>query len=217
MIVKNGIVVTAGLCICACFADAIPTDRQIRGFFEMSGTNRECYTNMLPYFCSMRDAARAGTCSNELRHAQYLILTNVVERPLATNGNYLLNFAPKVDMLAWVCGFSSVRSDVDAANYLADSIGFVQPLPTCDYTNELREACLSNDVMSCEMRWRPIFSYNNRLSEYRHAVMLRFHSLYFSVLKTVPESDQSYFLTNVINRARLTESEVRTLLDTEYD
>lgn len=199
------------------FAEDILTDEEIQRIFALPGTNRECYTNMLPYFCSMRDAARAGTCSNELRHAQYLILTNVVERPLATNGDYLLNFAPKVDMLAWVCGFSSVRSDVDAANYLADSIGFVQPLPTCDYTNEFREACLSNDVMSCEMRWRPIFSYNNRLSEYRHAVMLRFHSLYFSVLKTVPESDQSYFLTNVINRARLTESEVRTLLDTEYD
>ena len=199
------------------FAEDILTDEEIQRIFALPGTNRECYTNMLPYFCSMRDAARAGTCSNELRHAQYLILTNVVERPLATNGDYLLSFAPKADMLMWVSKFCFIQKDVDAANYLADYIGSIRSLPVDAYTNEFREACLSNDVMSCEMRWRPIFSYNNRLSEYRHAVMLRFHSLYFSVLKTVPESDQSYFLTNVINRARLTESEVRTLLDTEYD
>ena len=217
MIVKNGIVVTAGLCICACFADAIPTDRQIRGFFEMSGTNRECYTNMLPYFCSMRDAARAGTCSNELRHAQYLILTNVVERPLATNGDYLLNFAPKADMLMWVSKFCFIQKDVDAANYLADYIGSIRSLPVDAYTNEVREACLSNDVMSCEMRWRPIFSYNNRLTAFRYEVIENFHPLYQSVLGTLPLRDQPQFFTNIITRARLTESEVRTLLDTEYD
>ena len=199
------------------FAEDILTDEEIQRIFALPGTNRECYTNMLPYFCSMRDAARAGTCSNELRHAQYLILTNVVERPLATNGDYLLNFAPKADMLMWVSKFCFIQKDVDAANYLADYIGSIRSLPVDAYTNEFREACLSNDVMSCEMRWRPIFSYNNRLTAFRYEVIENFHPLYQSVLGTLPLRDQPQFFTNIITRARLTESEVRTLLDTEYD
>ena len=140
---KNLVALWLPVCMGVAVAGNIPTDGEIQRIFAMPGTNQECYTNLLPYLCSMRDLAIEGKCSNELRHAQYLILTNVVNRHFETNGNYHQNFSPKVLMLDWVDSFSSLQGDVEAAEYLADYIGQLRPLSTEAYTNELREAMRS--------------------------------------------------------------------------
>ena len=176
--------------------------------FRVRATPWECYTNLWPLLAELKKSASQET---NLVEIQSLIMTNVVHYPLLTNGDFVVNFGPKIDMFTWIFNYNGLKHDTNAVNYCADYIGTVQNISTNAYHAELTSAYAESNLVSCILKWKPIFSYNARVPRFRSTLMRNFKSMVDTCTNGMTQAEGAAFISNVIERARLNAEEIECL------
>ena len=189
---------------------SLPSNDDISEMFATARTNLEASERVWPLFLETCHNP-SNICPDEIRRAQYCIMSNVFSMTLSTNGDIRTNFHPIGNLMHAVACFDCLRYDEAAVNSAADFIGTFQLVPTNTYTAELELAIATTNGIAFNRKWRPILAYNSRIGPFRDELVTRYSPLFLAYMESVAEEERPMFITNVMIRARLSEAETRRL------
>ena len=202
------------LCMGVLCGDVLPTNEEISQFYR-AAENYKQIDDWLRGTLENLYFSHDSFPSSEVARVHLCVMTNTVERSLATNRSYTTNFSPKRWLMCSIFNFDVVRNDINALNYCAGYINTIRPLSTNDYAVEYAQYAATTNMQAFWMKWKPIQHYNFCIPMFRRSVLEDFWYPIAHYQKSLPEAEVPAFRSNIVTRAGLSQSEADKLFDPE--